>query len=175
VLVNQPGKGGKPHWKPLTASGVAAFKLFVERDAFGEFSQSSIYKSWKRACEDANVPFFNPYRLRHTYATTLRAEGLDLADVQELVGHTSSKTTARYALVAPAKLAGARGALDRAWARARKNVRKDSGVTQIGSVHGRTMQSRNSHLGSRALSQSQAGASPALAQDRSGPKKRDGM
>jgi len=49
--------------------------------------------SWKLACEDADVPFFNPYRLRHTWATTLRSEGLDLADAQELIGHTRAKTT----------------------------------------------------------------------------------
>lgn len=122
VVVNRPGKGGKAHWKPLTADGVEAFKLFIERAAFGSFSQSSVYKSWILACAEAGVPFFNPYRLRHTYATTLRAEGLDLADVQELVGHTSSKTTSRYAMVAPQKLMGALGALNRAWDRARANV-----------------------------------------------------
>jgi integrase len=124
VVVNQAGKGGKPHWKPLTADGVDAFKLFIDRKAFGEFSQSSVYKSWKLACDDAGVPFFNPYRLRHTYATTLRAEGMDLADVQELVGHTSSKTTARYAMVAPDKLLGALAALNRGWERARRNVER---------------------------------------------------
>jgi integrase len=103
VFVNQPGKNGKAHWKPLTQQGVAAFRLSIAKNAFGEFSQSSVYKSWKLACEDAEVPFFNPYRLRHTWATTLRAEGVDLADVQELVGHTSSRTTERYAMVAPHK------------------------------------------------------------------------
>lgn len=147
VLVNQAGKGGKPHWKPLTASGVAACKLFIEHDAFGKFSQSSIYKSWKLACEDANVPFFNPYRLRHTYATTLRAEGMDLADVQELVGHTNPRTTARYAMVAPAKLVGARGALDRAWTRARKNVQKEGVGTSTASVTKETDAIRISRTG----------------------------
>jgi integrase len=125
VFVNRPGKGGKPHWKPLTERGVEAFKLFIEKTAFGEFSQSSIYKSWKLACEDAKVPFFNLYRLRHTYATTLRAEGLDLADVQELVGHTSARTTERYAMVAPQKLVAALGALNRAWNRAEENVKRE--------------------------------------------------
>jgi|KBSSwiStaDraftv2_1062776.scaffolds.fasta_scaffold179254_2 integrase len=125
VLVNQPGKGGRPHWKPLTQEGVTAFRLFIAKNAFGEFSQSSIYKSWKLACEDAQVPFFNPYRLRHTWATTLRAEGMDLADVQELVGHVSARTTERYALVAPQKLMGALGALNQAWARARANVQRE--------------------------------------------------
>ncbi len=123
VLVNHPGKSGKPHSKPLTESGVEAFRLFIEKKAFGEFSQSSVRKSWKLACEDAGVPFFNPYRLRHTWATTLRAGGLDLADVQELIGHTSARTTERYAMVAPHKLMGALGALNRAWTRARENVR----------------------------------------------------
>jgi hypothetical protein len=77
-----------------------AFRLFIEKNAFGNFSQSSIYKSWKLACEDAGMPFFNPYKLGHTWATVLRAEGMDLADVQELLGHTSAKTMARYAMVA---------------------------------------------------------------------------
>ena len=122
AIVNRPGKNGKPHWKPLTAEAVEAFRLFIDKDAFGEFSASSIYKSWKLACEEAGVSFFNPYRLRHTYATTLRAGGMDLADVQELVGHTSSKTTARYAMVSAPKLMAARTTLDSAWEKARVNV-----------------------------------------------------
>lgn len=59
VFVNQAGNGGKLHWKPLTEQGVVAFRLFIESDAFGEFSQSSVYKSWKLACEDADIRFFN--------------------------------------------------------------------------------------------------------------------
>ena len=41
VFVNQAGKGGKPHWTPLTQRGIEAFKLFIEKNAFGKFSQSS--------------------------------------------------------------------------------------------------------------------------------------
>jgi hypothetical protein len=51
-------------------------------------------------------PSLTPYRLRHTWATTLRAGGLNFADVQTLLGHTSSKTTEGYAVVAPHKLMG---------------------------------------------------------------------
>jgi integrase len=122
VVINEAGKGGKAHWKPLTAEGVAAFEMFIEKAAFGPFSQSSVYKSWKLACADAGVPFFNPYRLRHTYATTLRAGGMDLADVQQLVGHTSPRTTERYAAVAPGKLIAAKDLLETAISRARENV-----------------------------------------------------
>jgi hypothetical protein len=43
----------------------------------------------------------------------------DLADVQQLMGHTSPKTTARYAQVVPEKLFEAPGAMQRAWDDAR--------------------------------------------------------
>ena len=129
VVINEAGKGGRPHWKPLTADGVAAFELFIERGAFGEFSRSSLYKSWQLACEEAGVPFFSPYRLRHTYATVLRAGGMDLADVQQLVGHTSSRTTERYAAVAPGKLDASTVALSRAWEQARSKIALRSGGT----------------------------------------------
>ena len=47
---------------------------------------------------------------------------MDLADVQELLGHTSSKTTARYAMVSAPKLIGAVTTLEAAWENARSNV-----------------------------------------------------
>jgi integrase/recombinase XerD len=131
VAVNRPGKGGKPHWKPLTERAVDAFRLFVDKKAFGRFSQSSLYKSWKLACEDAGVPFFNPYRLRHTWATTLRAGGLDLADVQELIGHTSARTTERYAMVATHKIWGAVSVLDSAYTKARSNIDRQRAATPL--------------------------------------------
>jgi integrase len=115
VVVVDPGKDGEPHAKPLTPDGVEAFRLFAKVEAWGEFSQPSVYKSWKLACKDADVPFFNPYKLRHSYATALRAQGMDLADVQELMGHKSAKTTQRYAMVAPKKLAAAAEMLQQAW------------------------------------------------------------
>ena len=61
------------------------------------------------------MPFFNPYKLRHSYATALRALGMDLAGVQELMGHKFAKTTQRYAMVAPKKLAAAAEMLQQAW------------------------------------------------------------
>ena len=117
VVVVDHGKNGEPHAKPLTPEGVDAFRLFTDKAAWAQFSQSSLYKSWKLACHDADVPFFNPYKLRHSYAAALRSEGIDLADVQTLLGHKSPKTTARYGGIAPHQPTAAAGALQLAWNR----------------------------------------------------------
>jgi hypothetical protein len=33
-----------------------AFKLFIAAEAWGEFSQSSVYESWKLACKEQLTP-----------------------------------------------------------------------------------------------------------------------
>jgi integrase/recombinase XerC len=113
------GKGGKSHIKPLPPGGVAAFRLFVNSAAQGEFSTSSFYKSWMQACDDASVERFNPYKLRHSYATLMRRGGADVADIQALLGHKSPKTTQRYAMVIPEKLAVATKGSQSQWKQGR--------------------------------------------------------
>lgn len=122
AMVEVPsGKGGKAHWKPLTKDGIAAFRLFLHVEAQGTFSTSSFYKSWMKACDDANVARFNPYKLRHSYATllNLRRAGADITDIQELLGHKSPKTTQRYAMVVPEKLVAATRRAEEQWTQSR--------------------------------------------------------
>lgn len=119
AMVEVPsGKGGKAHWKPLTKDGIAAFRLFLRVEAQGQFSTSSFYKSWMKACDNANVTRFNPYKLR-SYATLLRRAGADIADIQELLGHKSPKTTQRYAMVVPEKLVAATRRAEEEWMHSR--------------------------------------------------------
>jgi site-specific recombinase XerD len=71
------------------------------------------------ACDQAGIERFNPYRLRHSYATLLRRGGADIADIQELLGHKSPETTQRYAMVIPEKLVTAAQRLQSVWTKAR--------------------------------------------------------
>jgi integrase len=121
LVVIPAGKGGRVILQPLTMDGILALRLFERVGAEGPFSTSSFYKSWHLTCEQAGVPKFKPYSLRHTFGSLARRYA-DLADVQELMGHTSSKTTARYAEVVPEKLVATTQAMQQAWEQARGRV-----------------------------------------------------
>ena len=108
-------KGGKPYRMPLTSDGKSAFLLFLRVGAAGPFSTHSFCKCWMLACDRASVARFNPYKLRHSFATRLRRAGADLADVQAMLGHKSPQTTARYADVSVDKLITAVQRMEIGW------------------------------------------------------------
>ena len=58
---------------------------------------NNIRASWKRALIGANIPYKKFHALRHTYATQLIKNGVDLLTVSRLLGHSSIKTTEVYA------------------------------------------------------------------------------
>ncbi len=58
---------------------------------------NNVRTSWKRALISANIPYKKFHTLRHTYATQLIKNGVDLLTVSRLLGHSSIKTTEIYA------------------------------------------------------------------------------
>ena len=59
------------------------------------------------ACRRAGITDFTPHDMRHTFASWLVQQGVELYAVQQLLGHSSIKLTERYAHLAPQNLANA--------------------------------------------------------------------
>jgi integrase/recombinase XerC len=107
------GKGGKDRLVPLGDKARAAVDrwlperlalhpvddaLFVNRRG-RRLTARSIRRFLDAHARAAALPETHPHALRHSYATHLLSSGADLRAIQELLGHASLKTTARYAHV----------------------------------------------------------------------------
>lgn len=95
------GHGTKGRWMPLSPDGAAAFKAFRKTDAFGPFSHSSMYKSFRLACEKVDpvkLAGVRPYDLRHSFGTQVYAASGDIRATQILMGHSKPEMTNRYTL-----------------------------------------------------------------------------
>ena len=97
------GKRGRLAAVPLVDEAVMAAHAFIDSDAFGPWSTPSANKAIRTAARKANLDPFTVYQIRHSFATWLRHAGADLADIQDLYGHTDPTTTRIYAAPTLAK------------------------------------------------------------------------
>jgi integrase/recombinase XerD len=103
-------KGGKDRLVPLPKRTLLALRyywqthrhpryLFPGKDGKPDslIDKGGIQKALKRVIAECNIhKSISPHNLRHSYATHLLEQGLDLRSVQSLLGHNSLNTTARY-------------------------------------------------------------------------------
>ena len=102
------GKRGKLAAIPLIGEGLDAARDFIARDAFGPWSCPSANKAIRAAaCAQPQPDPFTVYQIRHSFAAGLRRTGSDVADIQDLYGHTNPETTMIYAPPQLAKHAAA--------------------------------------------------------------------
>lgn len=55
-----------------------------------------IYKSFKKACEDAGIENFTFHDLRHTFNTNMRKAGVDRSVIMKITGHKTTSMFERY-------------------------------------------------------------------------------
>ena len=88
--------------------------LFPGRDPIQPVSARHIYRVVRETAEAIGIEKrVGPHTLRHSFATHLLEQGVDIRVIQVMVGHTKLDTTARYAHVASRVLRDVSSPLDR--------------------------------------------------------------
>ena len=77
-----------------------------------ELPYRCIFHAWNKARNAVDLPELRIHDLRHAYASKLVNKGVPLYDVQALLGHTSIKTTQRYAHLSRDRLLASTNQLD---------------------------------------------------------------
>lgn len=119
------GKGRKDRYVvladsilPLLHNYIATYKpqrYFVESLDGTPYSASSVRKFLKKYCRQASIrSVVTPHTLRHSYATHLLEQGVNLRYIQELLGHSKPETTMIYTHVARKDLVAIQSPLDSA-------------------------------------------------------------
>ena len=90
-------------------------RYFVEGQKGGRYSAVSVRAFLKRSCRWAGITkAVTPHTLRHSYATHLLENGIDIRYIQELLGHSKPETTMIYTKVSKKDLLQIESPLDTA-------------------------------------------------------------
>jgi integrase/recombinase XerD len=102
------GKGGKPRRRALTPAAADALDRYLGDRTEGplfvtaggtRLDRHAVFRLVRRLAREAGIASWDrlsPHSLRHAFATTARAEGVPLEDVQDAMGHADPRTTRRY-------------------------------------------------------------------------------
>jgi site-specific recombinase XerD len=106
-LIVKDGKGRKDRYVSLADSFLPLLKnyyhsykpkfYFVEGQNGGKYSAESVRQFLRKSCLNANIKkTVTPHTLRHSYATHLLENGVDIRYIQSLLGHAKPETTMIY-------------------------------------------------------------------------------
>ncbi len=122
ILIRQ-AKGRKDRYVMLAESILPLFynylqtykprKYFAEGVRENQYSASAVRSFLKESCRRAKIrKRVTPHTLRHSYATHMLENGIDIRYIQELLGHSRPETTMIYTHVTQKDLAKIRSPLD---------------------------------------------------------------
>jgi site-specific recombinase XerD len=124
IVVHIKGaKGKRDRFVPLPQSLLPKLRCYykqyrpkeylLEGKYGGQYSKGSVQKIFKNAMKKAGInKNIGVHGLRHSYATHLLESGTDMRFIQELLGHSSIKTTQVYTKVTPRSMANIESPLD---------------------------------------------------------------
>jgi integrase/recombinase XerD len=119
------GKGNKDRYTMLSKKALELLRvyykcyrpnkwLFEGEPTHNHITERSAQHVFDKACKKANITKdVSIHSLRHAFATHLLEDGIDLRYIQELLGHTNSKTTEIYTHVTERAKANIKSPLDR--------------------------------------------------------------
>jgi integrase len=117
TIIIETTKNGEPIGLPMTDNVYSALKKLSKArkpdsnyifDKEGRpFRGDWISKSFRRACQKANIDDLRFHDLRHDFCSRLVQRGVDLYTVAALAGHKDIKMTQRYAHLSPERLRSA--------------------------------------------------------------------
>ncbi|AVT28723.1 integrase [Plantactinospora sp. BC1] len=112
------GKGGRARRRALTPGSAYAVDAYLTARAVvagrpveqltgallvtatgNRLDRHAVFRLVRRLARAAGIPAWerlSPHSLRHAFATSARAEGVPLEDVQDAMGHADPRTTRRY-------------------------------------------------------------------------------
>lgn len=116
-------KGGKDRYTLLSEKLLKLlrdyYKLYkpkywlFEGQGGGQYSATSIENIFRKALKQAEIKkHATPHTLRHSFATHLLEQGINLRYIQEILGHSSTKTTEIYTHVCSRQLTKIQNPLD---------------------------------------------------------------
>ena len=119
------GKGNKDRYTVLSEIALEQLRkyyklykpeiwLFPGQDSKEYITERTVQRIFENACNVAKITKkATVHTLRHSFATHLLEGGLDLRYIQELLGHSSSKTTEIYTHVTTKSLSNIQSPLDK--------------------------------------------------------------
>lgn len=93
VWIVRSAKNDPAHSIPLERDAIRAWKAFIAAKCWGDFDTTT----YGKRIHEAGLPKgLRPYAARHTGAVTAIENGVNLGDLQGLLGHLSPETTRRF-------------------------------------------------------------------------------